>query len=206
MILELLPQILSGIASIAALWFTYNQYTKNKLTDYKIEKWKKDEEHKCVQNAHSIATIYGELWELLFYTDASRVYLLQPHPLYKEMYVSATLEVKQPGIATVKQSLDNVPIETAPRFASELANKDFMFIEDITSSDVADVVKSIFLGNGCKSVGFRRLVDSKKRWVGTIVIGFTDPHIENIDTEQLKTLSKSSALAIQYILPEYKTE
>nr|DAO43193.1 MAG TPA: hypothetical protein [Caudoviricetes sp.] len=40
MFLEFLPQILSGIASILALWFTYNQYTKNKITDYKIEKWK----------------------------------------------------------------------------------------------------------------------------------------------------------------------
>ena len=42
--MEYLPAIISAIGTIIAAWFAYNQYTKNKLTDLKIEKFRQDEE------------------------------------------------------------------------------------------------------------------------------------------------------------------
>lgn len=44
--MEYLPAIISALGTIIAAWFAYNQYSKNKLTDLKIEKFKKDEETK----------------------------------------------------------------------------------------------------------------------------------------------------------------
>ena len=41
--MEYLPAIISALGTIIAAWFAYNQYSKNKLTDLKIEKFKKDE-------------------------------------------------------------------------------------------------------------------------------------------------------------------
>ena len=38
-----LAAIISAMGTIAAAWFAYNQYTKNKLTDLKIEQFKKEE-------------------------------------------------------------------------------------------------------------------------------------------------------------------
>ena len=131
MFLEFLPQILSGVASILALWFTYNQYTKNKITDYKIEKWKQEEHSNNIKQAGNIATIYGELWELLYFFKADRVYLIQPHPLYKEMYISATLEVKQYGVSSVRDSLCDIKIEPVAKFVSDLANTEYKFINSI---------------------------------------------------------------------------
>ena len=32
--------IINAIGVIIVAYFTYNQYTKNKVTDYKLEKWK----------------------------------------------------------------------------------------------------------------------------------------------------------------------
>ena len=55
-IIEKLPEIISSIAAFAALWFTYNQYTKNKITDYKIESWKKEESQKNIKKAGDIAS------------------------------------------------------------------------------------------------------------------------------------------------------
>lgn len=206
MFLEFLPQILSGIASILALWFTYNQYTKNKITDYKIEKWKQEEHSNNVKQAGNIATIYGELWELLYFLKADRVYLIQPHPLYKEMYISATLEVKQYGVSSVRDSLCDMKIESVARFVSDLANSEYKFIKGIETSELDDKIKSIMTSNGCHSVALRRLSDEKNNWIGTIVIGYIHNFNNDMDIELIEKMSRSSALAIQYILPEFKTK
>lgn len=206
MFLEFLPQILSGIASILALWFTYNQYTKNKITDYKIEKWKQEEHSNNVKQAGNIATIYGELWELLYFLKADRVYLIQPHPLYKEMYISATLEVKQYGVSSVRDSLCDIKIESVAKFVSDLANSEYKFIQGIEASELDDKIKSIMTSNGCHSVALRRLSDEKNNWIGTIVIGYIHNFDNNMDIELIEKMSRSSALAIQYILPEFKTK
>lgn len=206
MFLELLPQIFSGIASILALWFTYNQYTKNKVTDYKIEKWKQEERANNIKQAGNIATIYGELWELLYFLKADRVYLIQPHPLYKEMYISATLEVKQYGVSSVRDSLNDIKIESVAKFVSDLANSEYKFIQDIESSELDDKIKSIMTSNGCHSAALRRLSDEKNNWIGTIVIGYIHNFDKNMDIELIEKMSRSSALAIQYILPEFKTK
>ena len=206
MFLEFLPQILSGIASILALWFTYNQYTKNKITDYKIEKWKQEEHSNNVKQAGNIATIYGELWELLYFLKADRVYLIQPHPLYKEMYISATLEVKQYGVSSVRDSLCDIKIESVARFVSDLANSEYKFIKGIETSELDDKIKSIMTSNGCHSVALRRLSDEKNNWIGTIVIGYIHNFNNDMNIELIEKMSRSSALAIQYILPEFKTK
>lgn len=207
MLLELLPQILTGIASIAALWFTYNQYTKNKITDYKIEKWREEEHKNNIRNAGSIATVYGELWELLYFLKADRVYLIQPHPLYKEMYISATLEVKKYGVSTVRDNMNNIKIESVARFVSDLANTEYQFIKNISDSDLDSKIKSIMTNNGCNSTAIRRLCDEKNNWIGSIVVGYIHNFDDvNIEEDLLEKMTRSSALTIQYILPEFKTE
>lgn len=207
MFLEFLPQILTGVASILALWFTYNQYTKNKITDYKIEKWKKEEHDNNIKHAGSIATIYGELWELLYFLKADRVYLIQPHPLYREMYISATLEVKQYGVSSVRNNLSDIKIETVSKFVSNLATTEYTFIENIDESDSLDSkIKSVMAGNGCHSVAIRRMSDEKNNWIGSIVIGYIHTFDKEVDPQLIEKMSRSSALQIQYILPEFKTE
>lgn len=207
MLLELLPQILTGIASIAALWFTYNQYTKNKITDYKIEKWREEEHKNNIRNAGSIATIYGELWELLYFLKADRVYLIQPHPLYKEIYISATLEVKKYGVSTVRDNMNDIKIESVARFVSDLANTEYQFIKNISDSDLDSKIKSIMTNNGCNSTAIRRLCDEKNNWIGSIVVGYIH-NFDDVDIEEdlIEKMTRSSALTIQYILPEFKTE
>ena len=101
-----------------------------------MEKWRKEEHQNNVKKAGSIATIYGELWELLYFLKADRVYLIQPHPLYREMFISATLEVKKYGVSSVRESLCDIKIESVANFVSELANQDYLFIKDIESSNI----------------------------------------------------------------------
>lgn len=209
MFIEYLPEILTGLASIVALVLNFYQYTKNKMTDFKIEKWKKEEHESNVKKAGDISQIYGELWELLYFLNADRVYLIQPHPLYREMYVSATLEVRKYGISSVRDSFNNVTIESVSRFVSDIASTEFIYVDDIETSDKVtdDKVRAIMMGNGCYSVALRRLCDEKNNWIGTIVVGYVNKsNRELISEELIEKMTRSSAYAIQYKLPEYKTE
>lgn len=77
---EYTSEIILGLFTlINGLWtayLAYNQKTKDKMTDYKIEKLKETDKKQQVVNAGNIATIFGELWELLYFLKADRVYII----------------------------------------------------------------------------------------------------------------------------------
>lgn len=205
-IIENLPEILTALGSVAALWFTYNQYTKNKLTDYKVEKWKNQERQEDQKKFGIIATIYGELWELLYMLNADRVFIVQPHPLYRATLLTATLEVKRYGIATAIDDFVNVRLDSMPQFSSKLANDDLIVLEDVNEADIEAIVKSNIIRDGSRSVIIKRLSDEKNNWVGNIIVGYTKPLNEvDVNLEEGKALLTSNAMSIQYELPEYKT-
>lgn len=208
---EYTSEIILGLFTlINGLWtayLTYNQKTKDKMTDYKIEKWREEEKKKHIADAGNIATIFGELWELLYFLKADRVYIIQPHPLYKSMFISATLEVKNYGISSAKDTLTDVKIDSIPRFVSSLAKEDLIFIEDTETSNVESKVKSIMMSNGCKSLFIKRLLDEQDRWVGSIVLGYIKPFKESgVEQRLVERMTRTGAMAIQYILPEIKSE
>lgn len=205
-LIDKLPEIISSIAAFAALWFTYNQYTKNKLTDYKIENWKKEEQQKNIKKAGDIAIIYGELWELLHFLKADRVYIIQPHPLYKSLFISVTLEVKRSDVSSVRPSFSDVTIASVARFASQLAGKDYIWIDDVESEQIDKKMKAMMLRNGCKTLAIRKLSDEKDNWIGNLVVSYTRGFNEvDVTKELVDKMSKSCAQMIQYTLPEYET-
>lgn len=208
---EYTSEIIIGLFTlINGLWtayLAYNQKTKDKMTDYKIEKLKETDKKQQVVNAGNIATIFGELWELLYFLKADRVYIIQPHPLYRQMYISATLEVKNYGVSSAKNTLNNVKIETLPKFVSQLANEDLIYIKDTETVDVETKVRSLMVGNGCKSTFIKRLVDENNNWIGNIVLGYLRPFEDyGIEKKLVERMTRTSAMSIQYILPEFKTE
>ena len=79
--MEYIPAIISAIGTIIAAWFAYNQYSKNKLTDLKIERFRQEETAKNTRRNYNSAVVFGELWNVLYQLKADRVYIVQPHPL-----------------------------------------------------------------------------------------------------------------------------
>lgn len=204
---EIIIALFTLINGLFTAYLAYNQKAKDKLTDYKIEKLKEDDKKQQVANAGNIATIFGELWELLYFLKADRVYIIQPHPLYKQMYISATLEVKNYGVSSAKNTLNNVKIESLPKFVSQLTKEDIIFIEDTEVAHVETKVKSIMVGNGCKSIFIKRLVDENNNWVGSIVLGYLRSFKDyGVDRKMVERMTRTSAMSIQYILPELKSE
>lgn len=200
--MEYLPSIISAIGTIFAAWFAYNQYTKNKMTDLKIEKWKAEEEMKSARRSDNIAKIYGVLWQLLHELQADRVYIVQPHPLVNNLFLSVSLEVKRNGVSAMKLNVQRLPMADVAAFSAELSARDFLLYRNIETEVKDKRARAIMTTNGCCSVVVKRLADDEHDWIGSIFCGFT--HEQELQPATLRQQLQEAADHIQYILPEYK--
>lgn len=200
--MENLAAIISAIGTIVAAWFAYNQYAKNKLTDLKIEQFKKDEEVKNTRRNYGSAIVYGELWNVLYTLKADRVYIVQPHPLGNESLLSIYYEVKRKGVEGMREKVQDLKMSEVARFSAEMAKNLFMFITDIDGQVDDKYAKSILSSCGCTAAVINRLNDNRYDWVGSIFCEFTHP-IE-ISEEEARMILHEAAMSIQYLLPEIR--
>lgn len=196
-----IANMVSALGTLAAAYFAYNQYTKNKMTDLKVEYFKKEEERKSYRRSENSARVFGELWRVLYETKADRVYIVQPHPLGHVAFLSIQFEVKRKGIAGMRENIQSLPMSEVAVFAKSLAENLFMFYSDIDSQVKDKVAKSLLSTNGCRSVAIKRL-NSSQDWVGNIFCEFTDD--TGMDGDELHKVLHEAAVNIQYILPEFR--
>ena len=199
--MENIPAIISSIAVILSAWFSYNQYAKNKLTDLKIEKWKAEEEVKSAKRSDNIAKIYGVLWQLLHELQADRIYIVQPHPLVNNLFLSVSLEVKRNGVSAMKPNVQRLPMSDVAAFSAELSARDFLLYRNIDTEVKDKRARAIMTTNGCCSVVVKRLTDDEHDWIGSIFYGFT--HEQQLQPASLRQQLQEAADHIQYILPKY---
>lgn len=192
--------VISGIGAIVAAWFSYNQYTRNKMTDIKVEQFKKEEERRGYKRSENSAKVFGEIWRVLFETKADRVYIVQPHPLGHASFLSIQFEVKRKGVEGMRENIQNLPMSEVAAFSKQMVDEVFMYITNIDEQIDDRVTKSIMSSNGCESIIIKRMNDSND-WVGSIFCEYTT-HI-NISEEEARSILHEAAINIQYILPEF---
>lgn len=197
-----LPAIITAVGTIVMGWFSYNQYTKNKMTDQKIESWKASEERKADKRSEDLAKIYGELWNILRASQADRVYIIQPHPLVNNEYISIGLEVRDNGISSMKSVINRMSMETLPKFCADLATVDYVFYKDVKGEVKDEHMRGIFATNGTNSAVIKRIATTEQGWVGSLVIDFC--HDMKVLPDVFKFLTEEAVDSIRYILPEYK--
>lgn len=192
--------VISGIGAIVAAWFSYNQYTRNKMTDIKVEQFKKEEERRGYKRSENSAKVFGEIWRVLFETEADRVYIVQPHPLGHASFLSIQFEVKRKGVEGMRGNIQNLPISEVAAFSKQMVDEVFMYITNIDEQIDDRVTKSIMSSNGCESIIIKRMNNSND-WVGSIFCEYTT-HM-NISEEEARSILHEAAINIQYILPEF---
>lgn len=200
--IEYIPAIISSIGTIIAAWFAYNQYTKNKLTDIKIEKFKRDETARSDRRNDSSAIVFGELWSILYQLKADRVYIVQPHPLGNESLLSIYYEVKRKGVEGMRNRIQNLKMADVAKFSSDMSKNLFMYITNIDEQVQDKYAKSLLSACGCNVAIVKRLNDNRYDWVGSIFCEFTHPI--NVTEEEARQVLHEAAMSIQYLLPEYK--
>lgn len=196
-----LANVISACGTVVAAYLAYNQYTKNKITDLKVEYFKKEEERKSYKRSENTAKVFGELWRILYELKADRVYIVQPHPLGHMAFLSIQFEVKRKGVSGMLDSIQTLPMSEVANFSKVLAENLFLFYTDIDNEVKDKVAKSLLSVNGCKAVAIKRL-NSSADWVGNIFCEFTDRQYP--DEETIHHVLHEAAINIQYILPEVR--
>lgn len=202
--MEYIAPIISAIGVIITAWFAYNQKTKDRMTDLKIERMRTEEARKGKVRSDNTGTIYGVLWEVLHELHADRVYILQPHPLSNNMFLSISMEVKRSGVVGMKPYIRNMEIGNVAVFASELANRDWLQYRNISEEVKDKRARAILSMNGSVSALIRRLSDDRYDWIGSVFAEFQQPVAT--DLIYCKKVLGEAADKIQYILPEFGAE
>lgn len=202
MIEIIIPAVLACFQAVLIAWFQYNQKTKDKITDLKIEKYRNEEKIEGRRRSDNSALVFGELWTVLHELNADRVYVVQPHPLGNESLLSIYFEVKRKGVEPMKPHVHNLPIADVAKFSSELTKNLFMYLTDIDSQVDDKYAKSILSSFGCQAAVVKRLSDNRHDWTGSIFCEFTRPM--EITEEEARTVLHEAAMNIQYIMPAYQ--
>lgn len=199
--MENLAAIISAIGTIIAAYFAYNQYTKNKLTDLKVQKLEAEQAEKQKRRSDNSAIVHGELWQILHELKADRVYIVQPHPLGNESMISVYFESKRRGVESMKPRIQNLKMCELAKFCQQMASQLFTCITEIDAQVEDRYAKSLLSACGTTQVLIKRLSDNSHDWVGSIFCEFT--HGREIDPESARAILRRAAQNIQYILPQY---
>lgn len=201
-IIVALGGLVGAIGGVYSIWTKYNQDAKNKKTEYEIEKLRNEDKVKNERRSDNSTLVFGELWNVLYETGASRVYIVQPHPLGHEEMLTIYFEVKRKGVEAMKPHIQNMKISEVAKFASELVKNVFMYITNIDAQVDDRYARSILSSYGCESAIVMRLSNNRHDWVGSIFCEFTDDM--RVSEADAKEILHTAATNIQYILPEIR--
>lgn len=147
----------------------------------------------------SVNQISGCLYQLLYILNADRVYIVQPHPLDKSIYVSTYFEVQSRGVSGIKDDIHKILIQDYSASYNILKNTDFLIYDNI--KDIDDVkIRSMLSYNGGKSVACKRLMDSGDRYVGSMVCEWMDSDMSEVQLSIIDEMTRISE-EIQFNLP-----
>lgn len=194
--------IIGAIGGVYGIYTKYTQDSKNKRTEYEIEKLRNEDKVENRRRSDNAMMIFGSLWDLLYTLKADRVYIVQPHPLGNEEMLTIYFEVKRRHVEAMKGHIQRLKISEVACFAKELVKNLFMYISDIGKQIKDRYAESIFSSCGTKHAIVKRLNDNRHDWVGSIICEFTgDMEVTEHDA---KEILHRVATEIQYILPEIR--
>ena len=196
--------VIGAFGGIYALWTKYNQEAKNKKTEYELEKLRNEDKKRNKKRSDNSILVFGELWDVMHDTEASRVYIVQPHPLGHEEMLTIAFEVKKKGVEPMKPHVQSLNISSVPKFAADMVKKPFMYITDIQKQMSDEYAKALLSSYGTKNAIAKRLSDNRHDWVGSIFCEFTYPM--EINQEDAQKILDKAAMTIQYIIISVKEE
>lgn len=195
--------VTTAAVAIWTAWFTYNQKTKDKLTDLKIEQYKKDIKRKSYKRSEDTAKVLGALNKVLLGANADRVYIVQPHPLGHIAFLSIQFEVKANGVQGMRYEVQKLEMSDVAKFCERMVNNLWLYFDNIDNQVIDPYAKALLSSNGTQVAAIKRMTTARD-WVGSIFCEFIDK--PTISEEEIKKLMHEAAISIQYNLPEFQEE
>ena len=195
--------VTTAAVGIWTAWFTYNQKTKDKLTDLKIEQYKKEMKKRSFKRSEDTAKVLGALNKILLGSNADRVYIVQPHPLGHIAFLSIQFEVKANGVQGMRYDVQKLEMSDVPKFCERMVDNLWMYLDNIDEQVQDPYAKDLLSSNGTNVAAIKRM-STARDWVGSIFCEFME--IPTISESDLQKLMHEAAITIQYNLPEYQKE
>lgn len=195
--------VTTAAVGIWTAWFTYNQRTKDKLTDMKIEQYRKDMKRKSFKRSEDTARVLGTLNKILLGANADRVYIVQPHPLGHIAFLSIQFEVKANGVQGMRYEVQKLEMSDVSKFCERMVNNLWLYFDDIDNQVQDPYAKALLSSNGTQVAAIKRM-STARDWVGSIFCEFIDK--PSISESELQKLMHEAAVNIQYNLPEFQEE
>ena len=195
--------VTTAAVGIWTAWFTYNQRTKDKLTDMKIEQYRKDMKRKSFKRSEETARVLGTLNKILLGANADRVYIVQPHPLGHIAFLSIQFEVKANGVQGMRYEVQKLEMSDVSKFCERMVNNLWLYFDDIDNQVQDPYAKALLSSNGTQVAAIKRM-STARDWVGSIFCEFIDK--PSISESELQKLMHEAAVNIQYNLPEFQEE
>ena len=182
------------LAGTAILW----KYIE-KRSDLRIKSLEKKLDKTEGENRRNIGVIYNTLSVLLATLKASRVYIIQPHPLKHHQYISVIFEVDDIGVMPAKTRNQEYPIDRVPEFVGELSARDFLYWKN-THEMKGVRARANFINIGTESLFIKQLSDERNDWVGSLVVDYL--HKTDIAPDYARIEMAEAAEKIAFIIPE----
>ncbi|WP_147639755.1 MULTISPECIES: hypothetical protein [Alistipes] len=196
---QYLPAIITAVGALIMAWWKRDQTRHDAMVKLEMKQKEAELANQSKRRNEYVSQIFGQIWQLLHDLRADRVYIVQPHPLTNNEFLSISLEVKRTGIAEMKSHIQRLPMSDVANFAAELSSRDFIYYKHIAENVRDKRARALLLNSGSHSAIIRRLTTSENGWVGNIFCEFTDT--AEVAPEYAKGLLEAAAEQIQYILP-----
>lgn len=170
-----------------------------KMTEIKIEEYKKELTRKSNRRNDNTSKVWGEIHHLLGQLRADRVYIIQTYPLGRNDFITVEFEVTVHGVAFIKESIKDMHMREVPKFCSVISSTDFLHIKSLKDMEGMRA-RALFATNGTQQMYIYRLKDSTYDWIGSLVCDYTTDDVPSED--EARRAMEVAALNIQYILPE----
>lgn len=170
-----------------------------KMTDVKIEEYKKELARKSNRRNDNTSKVWGEIHHLLGQLRADRVYIIQTYPLGRNDFITVEFEVTVHGVTFIKESIKDLHMREVPKFCSVISSTDFLHIKSLKDMEGMRA-RALFATNGTQQMYIYRLKDSTYDWIGSLVCDYTTDDVPSED--EARRAMEVAALNIQFILPE----
>ena len=195
--------VMGCVSTVVCAWLAYNQKTKDKMTDLKIEQYRKDMKKRSFKRSEDTAKVLGALNKVLLGVNADRVYIVQPHPLGHIAFLSIQFEVKANGVQGMRYEVQKLEMSDVAKFCERMVDNLWLYFDDIDSQVQDPYAKALLSSNGTKVAAIKRMTTARD-WVGSIFCEFIDT--PSVSEDEIHRLMHEAAISIQYNLPEFQEE
>lgn len=208
--------IVTAIGVIIVAYFQYRTKIKEKEMDQSFAKYKDETDAKLIkveanrkniqdQYAAAYNECYGYLYDLMMDINADRIAVIQPHPVNCHQWISISMEVVYPGrdVGRYKKAFQYREMSDYHRIINRWTKEDFIDVASLAELCYDKNVYASAYQRGVKSMIYKRMLNGKDQWTGTLRIDFTHQTLTKEQLLSLATRIDETAIVLAPALPDY---